>query len=113
MAASVHHGHLIAQRVFGGRGAGKSQAGLLFDGQRVHIGPHQHRRPGTIAQDAYHSAPAHGGGHLITCFAQFVGNARRGLFFLKGKLRMRVKIPVQIKQTSVLLLHMVAQQFAR
>ena len=75
MPARVHDPHRVSLAIGRLDRARERSAGLLRNGERVEVGPHQHGRPLAAAQDADDAVAAHPAGHLETELLELIRHA--------------------------------------
>ena len=93
--ARVHHRRRLSAGVPHDDRAGKRQAGLLFDRERVELGAKHDGRPGAILHDRDDARAADAGRDVEAEGFRARGQFRRGLRFLKRQLWMLMKVDVQ------------------
>lgn len=100
MAARVHNANFRTVRALGFYMARVRQAGILHDGKRIHVGSNVDGRTGTILEDGDDAVRNQAGvvvlaemiGHFVAEFLQLSGDQRGRLLFLRGELRVFVKM---------------------
>ncbi|MDQ0710273.1 hypothetical protein QFZ52_002925 [Arthrobacter woluwensis] len=94
VAAGVHDGDVVAVRIGPAGGAGVVEAGLLLDGQAVHVRAQQHGGADAVGQDADDAGPAHALRHLEAELTQVPGDDAGGAGLLEGEFRVAVEVLV-------------------
>ena len=103
VAAGMHHAHLVAVPVDGGRCRGVRKTGLFDHRQAVHVGPHHHQRPISVLKHGDHAGAADVLRHLEADGAQFFGHARGGLVLHQRQLGIAVKMIPEVGQVAVVI----------
>jgi aminopeptidase N len=93
--ARVSHRHVPSAGVPPADGARVRQAGLLLDGQRVHVGAQHHRRPGAVAEHADDAGAPDVLGDLETERPQGRRHESGGPPLLPREFRVRVQVLVE------------------
>lgn len=104
MAAGMHHRNCQPARHCHVRG-GIGEAGLLPDGEPVHVGPDHHHRPPAPAEDPHHPGPSHGSDHLEPQFFEMCGEYPCRPHLGTRELGMPVEVPVERLKAREELLH--------
>jgi len=94
MAAGMHHRHSRPARESHIRGS-VGEAGLLTDGEPVHVGPDHHHRPVATGEEPHHPGPSPGSGNPVTRSVQLCGEDPCRPHLGPGELGMPVQVPVE------------------
>jgi hypothetical protein len=100
VAARMHDRHVRAVGVLRPDRRRVVKAGLLVHGQRVHVGPQQHGRPGPAGEDADHAGTADAGRRAVPQLLQPRRDDRGGPVLGERELGMSVQVAVDPGQAG-------------
>ena len=95
MAAGVHHADVVLVLVQRPHLTRVIEAGLLDDGQGVHVGADKDRGAGTVLEDTDDAVTADLFSYLESDFSQLGGHSCGSLLLLIGQFWMRVQVLIQ------------------